>query len=229
MLLNIFSSNTKNVENQNIFSSHGYVTFLLYYYLMRAIIGTFFCSHFRKYSKIFLEFLPQFLFLVLLFLYLVVMIFMKWIMYSGELDSWSKCLFVILFFFNLAENACQNLISILPFFKSTIHVITSWERPVLSGIIFLLILLDFSVETEVNKRGSYCAPSVLIYFINMFLMGENEPNKGCDIYMYEYQRLVQIMLFVGALMCIPVMALGKPLLMMYKKKKLVMKFYLLTF
>lgn len=51
-----------------------------------------FCSHFKKYSSLFLEFLPQLLFLVFLFLYLVVMIFMKWVMYSGEMDGWCEYL-----------------------------------------------------------------------------------------------------------------------------------------
>lgn len=49
-----------------------------------------FCRHFKKYASIFLEFLPQLLFLVFLFFYLVIMIFMKWTMYSGEFDGWGE-------------------------------------------------------------------------------------------------------------------------------------------
>lgn len=81
------------------------------------------------------------------------------------------------------------------------------------------MLFYFIVDTEVNKRGTSCAPSVLIYFINMFLMGEGDPNDGCDIYMYEGQRIIQILLLVGAVICIPVMVLGKPLFIMYTKNK----------
>ncbi|KAJ8911194.1 hypothetical protein NQ315_004414 [Exocentrus adspersus] len=44
----------------------------------------------------------------------------------------------------------------------------------------------------------------------MFLMGESEPNDKCDTYMYEGQKKVQFILFFGALICIPVMLLGKP-------------------
>jgi V-type H+-transporting ATPase subunit a len=39
--------------------------------------------HFRKYSSIILEFVPQILLLCFLFLWMVVMMFMKWIMYSA--------------------------------------------------------------------------------------------------------------------------------------------------
>ncbi|XP_044259980.1 V-type proton ATPase 116 kDa subunit a1 [Tribolium madens] len=43
--------------------------------------------HFRKYSSIFLEFLPQILLLCFLFLWMVVMMFMKWILYSADLGK----------------------------------------------------------------------------------------------------------------------------------------------
>uniref|UniRef100_V5I869 V-type proton ATPase subunit a n=1 Tax=Anoplophora glabripennis TaxID=217634 RepID=V5I869_ANOGL len=119
--------------------------------------------HFKKYSSIFLEFLPQLLFLVFLFFYLVIMIFMKWVMYSGELDGWD--------------------------------------------------------ELVVDQHGTSCAPSVLIYFINMFLMGESDPNQGCEAYMYEGQKLVQMVLVVAALICVPIMLLGKPLYVMMTKDK----------
>ncbi|CAG9815738.1 unnamed protein product [Phaedon cochleariae] len=126
-------------------------------------VSTFNFVHFRKISSIILEFLPQILLLIFLFLYMVIMMFMKWIMYSGEYDGW-----------------------------------------------------DLAV---VNKHGTSCAPSVLIYFINMMLMGESEPNAGCDTYMYEGQKTVQMVLVFGALICIPTMLLGKPLYIKYTRGK----------
>lgn len=39
--------------------------------------------HFKKYERLFLELLPQLLFLVLLFLYLVVLMFVKWFLYDA--------------------------------------------------------------------------------------------------------------------------------------------------
>ncbi|CAH1109567.1 unnamed protein product [Psylliodes chrysocephalus] len=71
----------------------------------------------------------------------------------------------------------------------------------------------------VNKHGSSCAPSVLIYFINMMLMSKSDANKGCDVYMYEGQQSIQYVLVFGALICIPVMLLGKPLYTMVQRKK----------
>ncbi|KAJ8918152.1 hypothetical protein NQ315_011609 [Exocentrus adspersus] len=119
--------------------------------------------YFKNYASIFLEFLPQLLFLIFLFLYLVVMIFIKWILYSGELDGW--------------------------------------------------------IPTEVNPHGTSCAPSVLIYFINMFLQGESDPDEGCEAYMYEGQHLIQLVLIIGALICVPIMLLGKPVYILLTKDK----------
>ncbi|XP_030369906.1 V-type proton ATPase 116 kDa subunit a [Scaptodrosophila lebanonensis] len=43
-------------------------------------------THFKRYSSIFLEFLPQILFLLLLFGYMVFMMFFKWIRYTANTD-----------------------------------------------------------------------------------------------------------------------------------------------
>ncbi|CAG9857285.1 unnamed protein product [Phyllotreta striolata] len=132
-----------------------------------VVCSTFNFIHFKKYYSLVLEFLPQLLLLIFLFLYMVVMMFMKWIMYSGEYDG--------------------------------------YDGP--AGPI-----------EDVNKHGSYCAPSVLIYFINMMLMSSSTANKGCDVFMYPGQDLVQKVFVFGALICIPVMLLGKPLYIMYTRK-----------
>lgn len=50
-------------------------------------------------------------------------------------------------------------------------------------------------------------------------MGESDPNAGCDSYMYEGQKLVQMILVVAALLCVPIMLLGKPLYIMLTKDK----------
>ncbi|XP_056635764.1 V-type proton ATPase 116 kDa subunit a 1 isoform X1 [Diorhabda sublineata] len=78
---------------------------------------------------------------------------------------------------------------------------------------------DNSTDSELLKHSSSCAPSVLIYFINMMLMSASTaPNDNCDIYMYPGQDLVQKILVFGALICIPVMLLGKPLYIMRQRK-----------
>lgn len=105
-------------------------------------------NHFRRRISILLEFLPQIIFLVLLFGYLVFMMFWKWVRFDP---------------------------------KS--------EQPYSPG----------------------CAPSVLVYFINMMLFGDNKPLPGCDEYMYSGQYLVQLVCVLVGVLCIPWMLIGKPI------------------
>ncbi|XP_050293137.1 V-type proton ATPase 116 kDa subunit a 1 [Anthonomus grandis grandis] len=122
-------------------------------------VSTFNFVHFKKYSSLLLEFVPQVLLLCFLFLWMVIMIFIKWTLYAGTNDG-----------------------------------------------------ID-------SKHGSACAPSVLIYFINMMLFKESEaPFTGCDVYMFEGQPIVEKILIFGALICMPVMLLGKPFLIMCTRK-----------
>lgn len=53
---------------------------------------------------------------------------------------------------------------------------------------------------------------MLIYFINMMLFKDTDATHAdCDVYMFEAQTIVQKLLIFGALICIPVMLLGKPI------------------
>lgn len=104
--------------------------------------------HFGRYSNIFLEFLPQLIFLVFLFLWMVIMMFMKWIMY-GALNE--------------------------------------------------------------KRYGTSCAPSVLIMFINMMLFKSADTPEGCDEFIFEGQKQLQMAFVFVALVCIPVMLFGKPI------------------
>ncbi|XP_036344558.1 V-type proton ATPase 116 kDa subunit a1-like [Rhagoletis pomonella] len=105
--------------------------------------------HFKKYALIFLEFLPQILFLILLFGYMCFMMFYKWVKYGPKTDY-------------------------LP-----------------------------------DSPG--CAPSVLIYFINMMLFSASAQLEGCDEYMFDAQPLLEKVFVVLAVLCIPWILLGKPL------------------
>ncbi|KAK9737309.1 V-type ATPase 116kDa subunit [Popillia japonica] len=113
-------------------------------------------AHFRHIEDFFLLFLPQIIFLCLLFLWMVVMMFMKWIMYSADLSEMAY--------------------------------------------------------------GSSCAPSVLIYFINMMLFSTNDHDEDCMEYMFEGQGTIQLIFVLVALLCIPVMLLGKPFYVMSTRK-----------
>jgi hypothetical protein len=61
------------------------------------------------------------------------------------------------------------------------------------------------------KFGTSCAPLVLIYFIDMMLFKQPDEVKHCEKYMFEGQQELQYALVFGALACIPVMLLAKPI------------------
>lgn len=63
-----------------------------------------------------------------------------------------------------------------------------------------------------------CAPSVLIFFINMMLFKSQEPLDGCAEYMFEAQSILQKVLVFIALICVPIMLLGKPLYIQFTRK-----------
>jgi len=80
--------------------------------------------------------------------------------------------------------------------------------------------------TEV-RYGTHCAPSLLLTFINMFLlkdMNAGGPGKGpgeeyCDGYLFDGQKGLQnFLLFVGV-MCIPWMLIAKPALIFYQRRQ----------
>ncbi|XP_015435667.1 PREDICTED: V-type proton ATPase 116 kDa subunit a isoform 1 [Dufourea novaeangliae] len=112
--------------------------------------------NFKKYSKFFLEFLPQLLFLILLFFYLVVLMFVKWVLYDAASPD--------------------------------------------------------------KAYSPTCAPSVLITFINMILQGHATMPKGCSEYMFPGQAILQNVCVVLAVLCIPVMLLGRPILFLITKR-----------
>ncbi|XP_004520971.1 V-type proton ATPase 116 kDa subunit a [Ceratitis capitata] len=148
-------------ENNIIFLNTYKMKLSIIFGLAHMVFGIFMSFinfvHFRKYSHIFLEFVPQLIFLLLLFGYLVFMMFFKWVKYSGRATE------------------------------------------------------------DALKPG--CAPSILILFINMMLFGHTEPKDGCEEYMFEGQRVLQIAFVVLAVLCIPWMLLGTPLYEKLKRNK----------
>nr|XP_034981786.1 V-type proton ATPase 116 kDa subunit a isoform X1 [Zootoca vivipara]XP_034981795.1 V-type proton ATPase 116 kDa subunit a isoform X1 [Zootoca vivipara]XP_034981802.1 V-type proton ATPase 116 kDa subunit a isoform X1 [Zootoca vivipara]XP_034981811.1 V-type proton ATPase 116 kDa subunit a isoform X1 [Zootoca vivipara]XP_034981819.1 V-type proton ATPase 116 kDa subunit a isoform X1 [Zootoca vivipara]XP_034981828.1 V-type proton ATPase 116 kDa subunit a isoform X1 [Zootoca vivipara]XP_03498183 len=102
-------------------------------------LGIFNYIHFKNYYKILLVFVPEIIFLLALFGYLVILIFYKWLAY--------------------------------------------------------------------DVSDSQSAPSILIHFINMFMFS----NDASNIPLFNHQALVQTVLVVVALACVPVLLLGTPL------------------
>ncbi|XP_049963187.1 V-type proton ATPase 116 kDa subunit a 1-like [Schistocerca serialis cubense] len=128
-----------------------------------VILGVVNHIHFRKPINILLETVPQFLFLLLLFGYLVSLMFAKWILYGAKNDE----------------------------------LLTS----------------------------EHCAPNVLITFINMLLFKESdalcnsEGEDCCDPYFFNNQRMVQAVMVLVALLCIPWLLLAKPIYIIRSQKK----------
>lgn len=126
--------------------------------LFGVIIGLWNHMYFRRRLNIIYEFIPQIIFLVFLFLYLVLLMFIKWIKYGPNSDGTDPA------------------------------------------------------------HGPFCAPSVLITFINMVLFKPGAESV-CSPWMYAGQNGFQSFLVVIAVLCIPWMLFGKPVSMMYNRKK----------
>ncbi|XP_055381575.1 V-type proton ATPase 116 kDa subunit a 1 isoform X2 [Condylostylus longicornis] len=108
-------------------------------------------KYFKNHVAVVYEFIPQVIFLVLLFFYMVLLMFIKWNRYAANNPA---------------------------------------------------------------PYSAYCAPSILITFINMVLFkGQPEPpqNTGCYQYIYSGQGFFEPLFVLIALVCVPWMLLGKPL------------------
>ncbi|XP_043589855.1 V-type proton ATPase 116 kDa subunit a1 isoform X4 [Bombus pyrosoma] len=136
------------------------IIFGVIHMLFGVIIGLWNHMYFRRQLSIICEFVPQIIFLVFLFLYMVLLMFIKWISYGPNSDNTDPA------------------------------------------------------------HGPFCAPSVLITFINMVLFKPGTaPAKECSPWMYSGQSGFQSFLVVIAVLCIPWMLLAKPVSMMYNRKK----------
>jgi len=114
--------------------------------------------YFKRYISIYCEFVPQIIFMCFLFLYMVILMFYKWV--------------------------------------------------------------HFGPDTGDEKTGPYCAPSILITFINMVLFKENTAPPQCNAYMFAGQQTLQRVLVVIALLCVPWMLLAKPIMIMRSRRKM---------
>jgi V-type H+-transporting ATPase subunit a len=147
----IWQLGTNKIIFLNSFKMKLSIIFGVLHMIFGVVMSTINYNHFKRRADIFLVFLPQVIFLVLLFGYMCFMMFFKWVTYGPKLEA---------------------------------------------------------------PYATYCAPSVLIYFINMMLFGENKAlYKGCEDYMFEGQQQIQMIFVFVALLCIPWMLCGKPLAM----------------
>ncbi|CAB3376670.1 Hypothetical predicted protein [Cloeon dipterum] len=133
------------------------IIFGVFHMLFGVLLSLWNHVYFRDRLAIMCEFIPQIIFMCFLFLYMVLLMFIKWVNYSAD----------------------------------TIDV----------------------------KAGPYCAPSILITFINMVLFKSSKNPDVCDDWMYAGQGFLQKLLVVIALLCVPVMLLAKPIMIMRARKQ----------
>ncbi|CAG4919622.1 unnamed protein product [Colias eurytheme] len=122
--------------------------------------------YFKRRISIYVEFVPQIMFLTLLFFYMVLLMFIKWTSYGPSPGHFG------------------------------------------------------SDDPEIVKSSAYCAPSILITFINMMLFKtDSNPRSQCDETMFAGQLVFQKLFVITALMCVPVMLFGKPYFIMKEQKE----------
>lgn len=120
--------------------------------------------YFKRRISVYVEFIPQIMFLTLLFFYMVLLMFIKWTSYGPNPGHFGDEAFV--------------------------------------------------------KSSGFCAPSILITFINMMLFKTDANTRPqCDDTMYAGQIGLQKFFVLLALACVPVMLFGKPYFIMKEQKK----------
>ncbi|XP_077106962.1 V-type proton ATPase 116 kDa subunit a 3 isoform X1 [Ranitomeya variabilis] len=88
-------------------------------------------------------------------------------------------------------------------------------------LLFLLCLFGYLVFMIFYKWFAFdvthaqTAPSLLIHFIDMFLFTKNPTNKD----LYPGQDIVQMVLVIVALLCVPVLLLGDPICLYIKHRR----------
>ncbi|XP_038223150.1 V-type proton ATPase 116 kDa subunit a1 isoform X2 [Zerene cesonia] len=122
--------------------------------------------YFKRRISIYVEFVPQIVFLTLLFFYMVLLMFIKWTSYGATPGHFG------------------------------------------------------SDDPEIVKSSAYCAPSILITFINMMLFKTDaNPRPQCEETMFAGQLVFQKLFVIVALLCVPVLLFGKPYFVMKEQKE----------
>uniref|UniRef100_A0A6I8SYS7 V-type proton ATPase subunit a n=1 Tax=Xenopus tropicalis TaxID=8364 RepID=A0A6I8SYS7_XENTR len=134
------------------------------------------------------------------------------------LNSFKMKMSVILGVCHMAFGVCLSVFNFVHFRQIyRIFLIT------LPELLFLLCLFGYLVFMVVYKwivltaEDAEWAPSILIHFIDMFLFTQNPGNRD----LYQGQQVVQTVLVIVAILCIPVLLLGDPicLLIQHRSKK----------
>ncbi|XP_063041051.1 V-type proton ATPase 116 kDa subunit a isoform X2 [Engraulis encrasicolus] len=127
------------------------------------------------------------------------------------LNSFKMKMSVILGVFHMLFGVSLSLFNHL-YFKKPLNIYLGFipEIVFMASLFGYLVLLVFYKWTAYDARTSREAPSLLIAFINMFLFNYNDPtNKP----LYRGQMVIQTLLVLIALACVPCMLIVKTLVM----------------
>jgi V-type H+-transporting ATPase subunit a len=142
------------------------------------------------------------------------------------MNSYKMKISIIFGVFHMLFGVCLSLWN-FTYFRKRINIYCEFIPRIIfmcSLFLYLVILMFFKWTnygpcTGDEKTGSYCAPSVLITFINILLFRENTAPEECDKYMYDGQREFQMFLVLVAFVCIMWMLLAKPVLFLINQRK----------
>nr|CAD7454142.1 unnamed protein product [Timema tahoe] len=216
----------------------------VFHMLFGVVLSLWNYTYFRLTANIVFQFIPQIIFLIFLFFYMVLLMFIKWVNYGPtNPNSFIKANCRIVIFID-NEDKCWKVTSVeateftelaCDHEEADIRLALHAEHVGKSNIPAVVhaddndvlnILLDFiqQIKCQVYERiatetGPYCAPSILITFINMVLFKSSAVPAECSPYMFNGQQTVQMLLVCLALLCVPWMLFGKPIHIMRSRSK----------
>ncbi|CAG9773112.1 unnamed protein product [Ceutorhynchus assimilis] len=145
------------------------------------------------------------------------------------LNSFKMKLSIVFGVVHMIFGVCLSVVNFIHFKKKAYIILDFLPKILFFGFLFVymvfMIFMKWTNYTAMNDdnvdtaHGSSCAPNVLIFFIGMMLFKKSEYEPPCEKYMFGGQEMLQHVLVILALVCIPWMLLGVPLYEMMKRKK----------
>lgn len=89
-------------------------------------------------------------------------------------------------------------------------------------VMVIIKWISYGCGPEFDKvHDSACAPSVLITFINMVLLKQDQIPEGspCELYFFDGQYYFQLVLLLTAIFCVPIMLIPKPFFLKHQYKQ----------
>ncbi|XP_061465488.1 V-type proton ATPase 116 kDa subunit a 3 isoform X2 [Rhineura floridana] len=140
-------------------------------------LGIFNHIHFKQTYKIFLVFLPEIIFLLALFGYLVILIFYKWVMYDAASSRWAPSILIhFIGMFLFADNRDNRLL-----FKHQEAVQTALVVVALACVPVLLLGTPLYLWCQHSRRASRSRCNYSSAEEHQPLLDSQEPNRSVNI------------------------------------------------